>query len=719
MTAITMLSRRGFMVNTAAAIGAYSLGIHLPTPANAQSINSDPPEINAWIVVQRDETVIIRVARSEMGQGSLTGLAQLVVEELECDWSMVTTEYVTPGRNLARGEVWGDFQTGGSGSIRESHESLRQAGAAARLMLIAAAANEWGVRVEECTVAKGVITHSASGRRASYGKVAAAAAGMPFPKSITLKDPKDWTVAGQSLRRLDTADKLTGKQLYGIDVVLPGMLNAAIRACPVAGGKLSSFDAATVASMPGVRKVIQVGETAVAVVADRWWQARTAVEALPITWDEGPNTGVSSASIAEMLTDGFSATDAFAGTEAGDAAGALAQAAKTITADYSYPYQAHAAMEPINATARFTPEKCEVWVPTQNGTAALNEAAAASGLPVENCEVYKLHLGGGFGRRLYQDFVRQAVLIAKELPGTPVKLIWTREEDMTHDAYHPTTRCRLVGGLDEQGNLTGLRMRICGQSIRATWAPHRVDGNKDPHMFHGLTSETFGYSIPNLLIEFVMRNPPMTPGAWRGVHLNQNFVYLESFIDELAHAAGKDPLAFRRTLLASHPKQLAVLDAVASRVGWDTPPPANVHRGIAVAYGYASYVAAVAEVSVDAGRLKIHRIVCATDVGYAVNPELLERQAEGACTFGLSAALYGECTVDGGAISVTNFDTYEVLRLADMPAIETIVMQTGGFWGGGGEPPIAVAAPAVLNAIFAATGKRIRNLPIRNTDLGS
>lgn len=718
MSTVMPLSRRRFLINSATALGTLSLGFHVPNSAPAQASGEAIPELNAWIVIHPDDGVVIRVARSEMGQGSVTGLAQLVVEELECDWSKVRTEYVTPGQDLARGNIWGDFQTGGSGSIRESHEALRQAGATARQMLVAAAAKQWQVSAQDCTVAKGVITHASSGRSTTFGKIAGAAAGTPLPTIVSLKDPKDWTIAGQSMRRLDTANKLNGKQIYGIDLVLPGMLNAAVRACPVAGGKIKSFEADAVATMPGVRKVLQIDDRTVAVVAERWWQAKTAIEALSIVWDDGPNIDVSSASIAKMLAEGLTAEKAFAGTSAGDAKTALADGHKIVTASYSYPYQAHAAMEPINATALYTPERCEVWAPTQNATAALAAAASASGLPIEQCEINRMDLGGGFGRRLYQDYIGLAVLIAKQLPGTPIKMIWSREEDMTHDAYHPTTQGKLTGALDADGNLTALHMRISGQSIRATWAPHRVVDGADPHMFHGLTNETFGYTIPNLLIEFAMRNPPIRPGSWRGVHTNQNFFYLESFVDELAHAAGQDPLAFRRKLLANHPKQLAVLNAVAERIGWQSPSVPGHHHGIAVAYGYASYVAAAAEVSVTGGQLKIHRLVVATDVGHAVNPGLLERQAEGACVFGLSAALRGECTVRGGAIEQTNFDSYEVLRLADMPAVETIVMQSGDFWGGGGEPPIAVAAPAVLNAVFAATGKRIRNLPLKNNDLG-
>ncbi|WP_340117461.1 molybdopterin cofactor-binding domain-containing protein [Pelagibius sp. 7325] len=723
MLSAPTVTRRNFIVGSAAAVGGLSLGFSVPFPGGAQA-DAIAPEINAWVVVRPDDTVVIRIARSEMGQGTLTGLAQLVAEELECDWSKVTTEYPTPGENIARNRVWGSFSTGGSRGIRESHDYVRRGGATAREMLIAAAADEWQVPAAECSVAKGVITHSPSGRSVTYGQVATAAAAMTPPAEVALKDPSEWIIAGKPLPRLDTADKLTGKQIYGVDMVRPNMLNAAIRACPVFGGRVASFDAAAVSGMPGVRQVVQVDDTSVAVVASTWWQAKTALDNLPIEWDDGPNSGVSSDTIAAMLAEGLEADEAFIGNEAGDARGALANAAQTVTAVYAFPFQNHATMEPMNATAVYTDDRCEVWCPTQNGEASLAAVAEASGLPVERCEVYKLHLGGGFGRRgNFQDYVRQVVSIAKQMPGTPIKLIWSREEDMLHGAYHPITQCKLTGGLDADGNLSALHMRISGQSILAAVRPQAMQGGRDPVVFQGLHAGgdeyTLGYSIDNLLIDHAMRNPPIPPGFWRGVNLNQNAIYMECFMDELAHAAGQDPLAFRRKLMANHPKHLAVLEAVAERIGWETAPPEGVHRGLAQIMGFGSYVAAAAEVSVTDGVLRMHRIVAATDPGHVVNPAQVERQVEGSFVYGLSACLYGECTVDGGRIEQENFDTYNVLRMAEMPAVETIVMPSGGFWGGVGEPTIAVAAPAVLNAIFAATGKRIRRLPLMNHDLRS
>ena len=722
MTVIPTVSRRNFIAGSIAAIGGLTLGFHVPLPGRALAAGN-APEINAWVVIKTDETVIIRIARSEMGQGTLTGLAQLVAEELECDWSKVTTEYPTPATNLARDRIWGSFSTGGSRGIRESHEYVRMGGATARAMLVAAAAAKWNVPASECSVSKGVITHAPSGRATTFGSVADAAAQLTPPGDVALKDPKDWTLAGKPLPRLDTADKLTGKQVFGIDLVLPGMLNAAIRGCPFFGGKVKSFDAAAVSGMPGVRKVVQVDETAVAVVADTWWRAKTALDALPIVWDEGPNTGLTSAAIAEMLAEGLEAENAIAGNENGDARAAIAAAGgKTITAVYAFPYQNHATMEPMNATALYTPDRCEVWVPTQNGEGSLAAAAEAAGLPAQQCEIYKVHLGGGFGRRgAFQDYVHQVVKIAKEIPGTPVKLIWSREEDMLHGAYHPTTQCKLTGVLNDQGNLTALHMRISGQSILAAVRPEGMKDGKDPVVFQGLNpsgpENAFGYSIDNLLIDHAMRNPPVRPGFWRGVNLNQNAIYVECFMDELAHAAGQDPLEFRRKLMSKHPKHLAVLEAVAKRIGWSNPPPQGVHRGLAQIMGFGSYVAAAAEVSVTNGQLKIHRIVAATNPGHIVNPAQVERQVEGSFVYGLSASLYGECVVAGGRMEQENFDTYEVLRMAEMPKVETIIMPSGDFWGGVGEPTIAVAAPAVLNAIFAATGKRIRTLPLKNHNL--
>jgi len=715
-------SRRSFVVGAATLGAGFSLGLDIPGGPKGALAAEGAPEVNAWVVIKPDDSIIIRIARSEMGQGSLTGLAQLVAEELECDWSRVTTEYPTPGQSAARGRPWGDFSTGGSRGIRGSQDYVRKGGAIAREMLIAAAANGWKVPARDCKASNSVITHIASGRTTTFGKVAEAAAKLTPPGDVPLKDPRDWKIAGKSLSRLDTADKTNGKMIYGVDFRLPGMLSAAIRDCPTFGGKVKSFDAAKLAKLPGAPKAIKVGETAVAVVADTWWRAKNALDAVSIVWDEGPNTATSSETITAWLAEGLDdAAPAVVGNKAGDAKAAIAGAKKIIEAVYSYPYQNHAAMEPLNATALYTPERCDVWTGTQNGEAAFAAVVEASGLPKESCDVHKLMLGGGFGRRGFTDYVTQAVLVAKQFPGKPVKLLWSREEDMQHGKYHPVTQCKLTGAFDENNKLAAVRIRLSGQSIFASVRPEAIKDGLDPAALQGLVGAgdaQLGYDFPNLLVEHAMRNPPVPPGFWRGVNINHNALYLESFIDELAHAAGADPLAFRRALMTKHPKQLAVLDAVAERAGWSKPAQAGVYRGIASYMGYGSYVAAVAEVSVqDGDKIKIHRIVAATDPGYAVNPAQIERQIAGSFVYGLSALFYGGITVKGGRVEQSNFDGYDSLRIKDMPKVESIVMPSGGFWGGVGEPTICVAAPAVLNAYFAATGRRIRSVPLKDANI--
>jgi isoquinoline 1-oxidoreductase beta subunit len=718
MNYMPKINRRSFVVGTAAAGTGLALGFSFPPGPAPVGAADASPEIDAWVVIRPDETVVIRVARSEMGQGTLTGLAQLVAEELDCDWSKVSTEFPTPGQSLARNRVWGNFQTTGSRGTRESHDYMRKGGATARLMLVQAAANTWNVPASECTAASGVITHQASGRSITYGKLADAAAKLEPPKDVPLKDAKDWKIAGKPVKRLDTSAKLLGKPIYGIDVRLPGMLYAAVSASPVFGGTLKSYDEAKIRNRPGVQHVLRVGDNAVAVVADSWWRAKTALDALPVVWDEGKNANVTSASIAGFLKEGLDADQTFIGNQAGDVHASLNGAAKVVEAVYSFPYRIHATMEPINATALYTSDHCRVWCSTQNAEGAMAAAAKASGLPLAQCDVIKTFLGGGFGRKGESDYVYQAVAIAKQVPGVPIKLLWSREEDTTHDTYHPITQCRMRGALDADNKLVGLHMRVSGQSILASLLPSLLQNGKDPLTFQSLNpggpEGIFGYEVPNLLIDHAMRNPPVTAGFWRGVNSNHNALYVESFMDELAHAVGEDPLAFRLKYLK--PKHAAVLKAAAEKAGWGTPAPQGVYRGLAQIMANASYVAACAEVSVDNGSVKVHRLVGATNSGHAVNPEQIARQVEGSFVYGLSSLLYGECTVRGGRIEQTNFDTWQVMRIDEMPNVEVIVMPDGESWGGVGEPSISVAAPAVLNAIFAATGKRIRTIPLKNVD---
>ena len=726
------LSRRQFIVGTSAITTGLAIGLEFPGvigTAHAQAADkASAPEIGVWVVIQPNDTVVIRVVRSEMGQGTITGLAQLVAEELECDWKKITIDYPTPGESLKRKGVWGSFSTGGSRGIRTSEDYVRKGGAAARIMLVQAAANQWGVPAVECLAVNSIITHQASGRSVSFGKVAAAAAKLPVPdaKGIELKDPKRWKVIGKPMDRLDSlADKVTGKQVYAIDLKMPGMLNATIKDSPVFGGKLKSFDASKVAGMKGVKKVVQVGDSAVAVIADTFWQAKTAVDRLPIVWDEGPNANVQQADILKRLEEGLKAEQTFVGNANGDYKKVAADSSKTIEAQFFYPFLNHAPMEPMNATAVWTPDSCRAWVPTQDGEASLAAVIAASGLTADKCDVIKVNLGGGFGRRgAFQDYTTQVVNIAKQMPGTPIKLIWTREEDMTQGRYHPIMMCKMSASFDSKKNLTGVHMRLSGQSILTSVRPAVVAQNKgmDPLVFQGVAKggeHGISYDFPNLMIDHAMRNTHVPPGFWRGVNINQNAVFMECFMDELAEYAGVDPVEFRRKYSANYPRNLAVLNAVADRIGWTKPAPAGVFRGIAQQKSFGSFVAAACELSVtDGNKVKIHRIVAATDPGYAVNPAQIERQVSGSFVYGLSALFEEECTVKNGRIEQTNFDTFGSIRLKQMPKVETIIIQGGGKeWGGIGEPTISVAAPAVLNAFYRATGKRIRTVPLKNSGI--
>jgi len=719
------LSRRTFVIGSAMAGGGLALGMNVPFGVEEAHAEAAATEVNVWVAIKPDDTCVIRIARSEMGQGTLTGLAQLVAEELECDWSKVTTEGITPARNLASKRAWGEMGTGGSRGIRTSQDYVRRGGAVARMMLLQAAADQWNVPVGELTVSNGVITHASSNRTIRYGEVAAAAAKLtpPDAKSIKLRDPKDWKIAGKPLKRLDTADKLDGSKIFAIDLKLPGMLCAAVKDCPVFGGKLASYDESKIAGMPGVKKVVKVKDSAVAVVADTWWRAKKALDALPIVWDEGPNASQSSATIADMLKDGLNATTTNGDRRNGDALKAISEALKKIEAVYSTPFLAHATMEVMNCTVKLSADRADAWVPTQNLEASLAALSEASGIPLGNCEIHRHDLGGGFGRRGgTQDYVHQAVEIAKAFPDTPVKMIWTREEDQAHDFYRPISQCKLSAGLDAEGNLVGLHVRVSGQSINALLNQKGIVDGRDMRQLQGLYDTPgdaqLGYDVPNLLIEYAMRNSHVPVGPWRGVNTNQNAVYMECFMEEVAKAAGKDSLEFRRALMKNHPKHLAVLNAAAEKAEWGKPLPPGIHRGLAQFMGYGSYSAAVAEVSVSPqGKLKVHRIVVAVNSGHTVNPGQIEAQVQGSVAYGLTATLYGEMPVDKGRMTSLNFDSYEIMRLAEMPKVEVALVPTYDFWGGIGEPTICVMAPSVLNAIYAATGKPVRSLPLKNVKL--
>ena len=727
-------SRRDFIIKGSMLGGGLMLGIGaLPDLAFAQSgAKYDPntptqvgeAEVNAWVSIKPDDTVYIRIARSEMGQGTRTGLAQLVTEELECNWKKVKTQSATPGQSLARKRVWGEHGTGGSRGIRISEDYVRRGAAAARIMLMQAAANQWNVPVTELTVDKGVITHKATGRKTTYGKVAELASALtpPDPKSITLRDPRDWKVAGQPYARLDTANKVNGSKIYGVDLQLPGMLCASVKACPVFGGKLVSYDEAKIREMRGVKGVVKIDDSTVAVVADTWWHANSALNALPIVWDEGKAATVSQDGINKMLGDGLDEEGDFWQRKEGDAPAAINSAAKKVEAIYYTPYRAHVTMEPMNATVKITGDRAEAWVPTQNGEGSHAALSEATGLPLANCEVYKLDSGCGLGRRgSMQDFTTFAAKVAQKFPGVPVKVIWSREEDMTHDYYHPIAMAKMTAGIDSTGNVTGMHIKVAGQSINATLAPQAIKNGKDERQLQGFYEKgpdaQLGYTFPTLLTEYVMKNTHVPVGPWRGVNTNQNGIFMECFMDECAKAAGKDPVKFRQALMQSHPKHLGVLNAAAKKADWDKPLPAGTYRGVAQFMGYASYSACVAEVTVQNNVVKVTRLVFALNSGHVVNPYLTREQIEGSVAMALGAIFLPEISVENGRIKQQNLDTYPLLKLSATPRIETVLVPSFDFWGGVGEPTICVVGPAVANAISAAIGRPVRNFPLSKEGL--
>ena len=717
MTTPFRQSRRDFLKVSTAVGGGLALQLAIPASALAQAgAKGKGPELTAWIVINPGSSVVIRVARSEMGQGSSTGLAMLVAEELECDWRKVRTEFISTGEQLRRNRAWGSMATGGSRSIRDSQEYLRRAGATAREMLVAAAAQRWKVPESECDAENGAIIHSPSRRRLRFGQLAQAASKLEPPGEVKLKDPKDWNLIGKPAPRLDIPDKVTGKPLFGIDVQLPGMVYAAIAQCPVFRGRLRSVADERILGLRGLIKVVKL-EDAVAVVADNWWRANRMLKALPIEWDVGPNGGASTASIREFVRFGLEDTSVPVARNDGDVEAGFAAAAKVIEAEYYAPFLNHAPLEPMNCTALVKGGRVEVWAPTQNAEATHAAAAATAGVPLENVEVHLTHLGGGFGRRGFQDYTRQAVAIAKAVEGRPVKLLWSREEDMQHDYYRPMTLMRFKAGLDAAGNLIAWRIRDASHSILAGVRPQDIKEGVDRHALGGIVDLPYG--VPNLRIEFAMRNSHVPVGFMRTVFHSQNPFMRECFVDEMAHAAGKDPYEFRRALLRAKPKDLGVLEAAAKASGWGSPLPAGVHRGIAVQDSHGSYAAAVFEVSVSgAGELDIRRVVVAVDPGYVVNPDSAEAQVQSCVAYGLTSALWGEITLSEGRVEQSNFHDYRIMRLAEMPKnIEAVLVPSGGFWGGMGETPLAPLAPALCNAIFAATGKRIRSLPLSNQGL--
>ncbi len=710
--AVRSAGRRTFLKASAALGGGLALEFTFPAAAAS---GAPPTEVNAWVVIHPDDRVVIRIARSEMGQGTYTALGQLVAEELDCDWMKVSCEFASPNEHVKRKRIWGSMSTGGSQGVRSSQDYVRKAGASAREMLVAAAAAQWKVPAAECTVEKGVITHGPTKRRLRYGQVAAQAAKLEPPKDVKLRDPKDWKIAGKPVRRLDIPDKVLGKPVFGVDVSLPGMLHASIAQCPVFGGKVKSVDSAEAEKRRGVKKVVREGNF-VAVVADNWWRANEALKRVKIEWDFGPNATASDESIMKLMREGLADPKLPEAKKAGDCAAALAGAAKVVEAEYTSPYLNHATMEPMTCTAWFKPDgMLEVWTSTQNGEASMAAASEAAGIPLEKVEVHKMMLGGGFGRRgAPQDFVTQGVLIARQMPGVPVKMMCSREEDMRHGFFRPMSLVRMKAGLDAQGNVVAFEAKIACPSILALLRPEGIQKGIDFTAVRTLSD--MPYTIANQQVDYAMRNPHVPVGFWRAPGL-QNGVYRECFIDELAHAAGKDPLAFRLAMLKPGDKNRLVLEAAAKHAGWGTPLPPGVFRGIAMSDGFGSFTAGVAEVSVtDKGDLKIHRFVMAIDSGYVVNPDTCAAQAEGNAAFCVGM-FYQANTVKDGRIVEGNFDTFPLPGITDAPKVETVLVPTGGFWGGHGEPGALSFAPAVLNAVFAATGKRVRTLPLKPGEL--
>ena len=712
LTEFAKTNRRQFMQASVGAAAGLSLGFHWPRAANAQTT----PMLNAWIDITPDNRVILRYARAEMGQGSLTSAPMLIAEELDVPWSSVKVVYATAHDNLRQKRVFGDMASVGSRTIRNSQEYLRRAGATAKAMLVSAAAQTWGVAESECRPRDAKVIHLPTGRQLKYGELTAKAAALPVPNSVKLKDPSEWKLIGKPIPRVDIPDIVTGKIRYGIDAQLPGMLHAAVAACPVFNGKVKSMDDSRVKNRRGIVKVLNL-DSFVAVVADNWWRAKEALREVDVQWDLGEHGQLTTARVSSFIQEGLQAQQVAVARNEGDVSQAMAQASQRIESDYFTPFLAHATMEPMVCTAWLQGDQLQVWASTQNPEATLATAANAAGVPLPNVTVHPVQLGGGLGRKSPQDFTRQAVLIAKAMAGRPVKMLWTREEDIQHDLYRPASWIRLEAGLDAKGKMQGLRIRAAGPSLLSSLLRLPLKDGVDPQSVAALVDHP--YQVPHTRVEYAQRDTNIPVGFWRTVGHSQNPFARECFIDELAAAAGQDPKAFRLAHLPdSSDKDRRILQAVCDAAGWDKPLPKGVFRGLAETEGYGSWTACVCEVSVSAkGEVKIHRVVIGIDPGYAVNPDNIRAQMQGSVVHGLSAIFWGEMTIRDGRIEQSNFHDYRLMRLNEMPKVETVIAPTGGFWGGVGEPAQAPLAPALVNAICAATGQRIRSLPLKNHGL--
>jgi len=721
-TASSGVARRDFLkigASVTASTGAFSMAFFVPESASAADpkgvapANNNPQKVNAWIEIRPDETVIIRYARAEMGQGSRTSAPMLIAEELEVDWKKVKVEHATAHDNLKQKRVYGDMASVGSRTIRQSQEYLRKAGATAREMLIVAGSQAMNVPSSECVAKLGMVIHTPSKKSISYGKVALKAAELTPPANVTLKDSKDWTIVGKPIKRVDIPDIVTGKIRYGIDTQLPGMLYASVAQSPVFNGKVKSIDASKVESRRGIVKVLNMGNF-VAVVADNFWRAKEALKEVTVEWDVAPeHTKLNNSTLHAFFKEGLTQPELAVARNDGNTPKALSEG-KVIEAEYFTPFLAHATMEPMVCTAWLQGDSLEVWPSTQNAEGSLAAASSASGVKQENVKVYPMQLGGGLGRKSPQDFTVQAVRIAKEMAGKPVKLIWTREEDMQHDFYRPASLVKMAATQKADGNINALHIRVSAPSLIASLLKLPLPKGVDPQAVAAF--EDHPYAIENSLVDYAQRNSNIPVGFWRSVGHSQNPFVRESFIDELAHAAGKDPLEYR---LANLPEKnfrdIAILKAVTKAANYSQPLPKGVFRGIAETEGYGSWTACVCELSVnDRQEVKIHRIVIGIDPGYAVNPDNIQAQLQGSVVHGLSAIFWGEMIIKEGRIEQSNFHEYRMMRLNEMPKVETVIAPTGGFWGGVGEPAQAPLAGAVANAIFNATGKRVRSLPLKN-----
>ena len=701
MSAVRKVTRRNFLKTSAAAAGGLVLGFYLPERDTLEA-ETVAGRLNAYVRIGIDDTVTLYIHKAEMGQGTVTSLSMLLAEELECDWKRIRTEF--PGVDpVSFGPMQGVF---GSMSIRTSWEPLRKAGATACEMLVQAAAQKWGVPKSQCRAENNTIVNLATKDRVSFGSLAEAASKLPVPQNAALKDPTQFKLVGTPQKRMDTPAKVTGKTMFGIDVKVPGMLHAALQRCPVFGGKVASFDATKTKAIPGVKQVVQISN-GVAVLADNTWSAMEGRKALVVQWDEGALANTSSASIRKTFAELAEKPGAVARKE-GDTASALNGAARKIEAVYEAPYLAHAPMEPLNAVAHVRPDGCDVWAGTQIQTAARETAAQITGLTPEKVQIHTMYLGGGFGRRGRADFIAEAVEISKAA-GVPVKLQWTRDDDIQHDTYRPASYTKFAAALDADGNPTVWNARIVCPSFGG------LRNGVDRTAVEGIAE--IRYAIPNILVDYIPPDVGIPTSYWRSVGYSQNTFFTESFIDELAAAAKKDPVEFRRKLLAKAPRMLGVLELAAEKAGWGKPLPAGRYRGIAVVDNLGSFNAQVAEISLEKGKVRVHRVVCAVDCGHVVNPAIVKQQIESGIVYGLSAALRGEITLDRGRVQQTNFNNYEPLRLDEMPVIETHLVTSTNPPGGIGEASTPAIAPAIGNAIFTATGKRIRKLPIKAEDL--